>query len=187
MSERNGDWMQTFTGRQFWPLDPRAAEISIEDVAHSLAMQCRYAGHALRFYSVAEHSVLVSRSLPEPFKLWGLLHDAAEAYVLDVIRPIKGSLAGYAEIEDRITFEVAKRFGLLLGGHALDRAGYIPAIVKEYDTRILVDEKRQNMAPGLVWGTDGLEPLGVELQFWSAREAEDNFLTEFYLLGGSHV
>jgi 5'-deoxynucleotidase YfbR-like HD superfamily hydrolase len=170
MQQRTGDWMQTYTGRQFWPLDPRAEEIEIEDIAHGLSMQCRYAGHCLRFYSVAEHSVLLSRALPEPFKLWGLLHDAAEAYVLDIIRPIKPSLPGYREIEEAVMVGVCQRFGL---------APEMPEIVKTFDTRILVDEKRQNMAVGLVWGTDALEPLGVDLQYWSPAVAKSVFLSEF--------
>ena len=62
MSKRSrGSWAQTFTGRQFFPLDPDPQDIDIVDIAHSLAMQCRYNGHTDRFYSVAEHCVHVSR------------------------------------------------------------------------------------------------------------------------------
>lgn len=178
---RTGDWMQTYTGRKFWPLDPRADEICIEDIAHGLSMQCRYAGHCLQFYSVAEHSVLLSRALPDELKLWGLLHDAAEAYVLDVIRPLKPALSGYREIEDRVMVEVCQRFGL----NYLGSPSSMPSMVKEADNRILVDEKQQNMAPGLVWGTDSLAPLGVELQFWTPGRAEYQFLAEFSRLTNS--
>lgn len=170
---RTGDWMQTFTGRKFWPLDPRADEIDIEDIAHALSMACRYGGHCLRFYSVAEHSILLSRALPAPLRLWGLLHDASEAYVLDVIRPLKPSLQGYREIEDRVIAQVAIKFDLD------QQNGSMPDLVKAYDTRILVDEKNQNMAPGLVWGTDDQRPLGVNLQFWSPEQAKAEFLSEF--------
>lgn len=58
--ERRGDWMQTFSGIQFYPLDPRVEDVRIEDIARALAMQCRYNGHVTRFYSVAEHSVRVA-------------------------------------------------------------------------------------------------------------------------------
>src|SRR5690606_29748913 len=98
---RKGDWMQTFTGRRFWPLDPRPDEICIEDIAHALSMQCRYAGHCLSFYSVAEHSVLLSQHVAEPFRRWALLHDASEAYLVDVPRPIKGDLSNYRAVEAR--------------------------------------------------------------------------------------
>ena len=64
VSARKGDWMQTYTGRQFWPIDPRANEVHIEDIAHALSMMCRYNGHCRTFYSVAEHSVLVSQHVP---------------------------------------------------------------------------------------------------------------------------
>ena len=174
-TERVGDWMQTFGGRQFWPLDPRAKEVFIEDIAHGLSLQCRYAGHCLRFYSVAEHSVLIARWLASQDYdtetcLWGLLHDAGEAYVLDMIRPLKRSVPEFSEIELRVRNQVMKRFGLYL---------FEPFIVKEADNRILVDEKQQNMAPGLAWGIDSLEPLGVTLEFWSPEQAKAEFLQEF--------
>jgi hypothetical protein len=182
---RKGDWMQTFTGKQFWPADPRAEEIDIRDIAHALSMQCRYAGHCLRFYSVAEHCVLLASAIPEQ-KLWALLHDASEAYLVDVPRPVKPSLPGYKELEDGIMFLVARQFGLRLGGHVLDREGYIPAIVKEYDFRMLVDEKAQNMLDGPAWGSiEGVPPVGVALQFWSPPEAERQFLLMFDLFRDS--
>ena len=65
MSERGGDWMQTYSGFQFWPLDPRPEEIHVIDIAHSLANQCRYAGHCREFYSVAQHSVLLKLPMAE--------------------------------------------------------------------------------------------------------------------------
>lgn len=109
---RKGDWMQTFTGRKFWPLDPRPEEVFIEDIAHSLSMQCRYAGHCQKFYSVAEHSVLVAQVIEPEFALYGLLHDAAEAYLVDVPRPVKPYLTGYAEAEDRVWRAICARFNL---------------------------------------------------------------------------
>jgi hypothetical protein len=104
----------TFSGLRFWPLDPDPAKILIEDVAHGLAHQCRFGGHASRFYSVAEHSVHVSRlCLPED-ALWGLLHDASEAYLDDPPRPLKQlpEFAVYREAERRLQRAVAVRFGL---------------------------------------------------------------------------
>src|SRR5579862_5085028 len=90
-------WIQTYTGRKFWPLDPRSWDVCLEDVAHALAVKCRYGGHCRGFYSVAQHSVLVSQLLAE-WKAdiwtvrWGLLHDANEAYSADVVRPIKNTM-----------------------------------------------------------------------------------------------
>jgi uncharacterized protein len=89
--------MQTYTGLAFWPLDPRPDEIRLVDIAHALSKLCRYGGQCLSFYSVAEHSLLVASKAPDHLKLVALMHDASEAYLLDIPRPIKRHLAGYAE------------------------------------------------------------------------------------------
>lgn len=167
---RKGDWIQTYTGRSFWPLDPRASEVNIADIAHSLSMQCRYAGHCIRFYSVAEHSVLLAKHVSADNRLWALLHDASEAYLIDVPRPIKHSLGGYKDIESAVMTTVAEAYGL---------RGAMPAEVHDADIRICVDEKAQNMSAGPMWGIDGLDPIGVQLQFWPPAEAEAAFLDTF--------
>lgn len=173
-SYRKGDWMQTYTGRQFWPIDPLAEEIDIADIAHALSMACRYAGHCLRFYSVAEHSVHVARSLPPELRLWGLLHDASEAYLVDVPRPLKPSLPGYYELEQRVMDAIAEKFWL--------HTNTMPAEVKAADNRILVDERQQNMAPTHHrWaGVDDLRPLGVTLEYWHPPRAEAEFIAAFH-------
>lgn len=171
---RIGNWMSTFTGRQFWPLDPRAEEVCIEDIAHSLAMTCRYGGHCNRFYSVAEHSVLIARWLQEHYGelpavvLKGLLHDAPEAYLTDVPRPIKGSLVGYKEMEARLWKVIANMHGM---------SDLMPAEVHEADNRILADEMSQNMT---LVDPDYTDPLGVTLQFWSPEQAEAEFLSTYW-------
>lgn len=173
---RRGDWMQTFTGRAFWPVDPRADELDIEDIAHALSMMCRYAGHCLRFYSVAEHSVLMARAVPRQDALWALLHDATEAYVVDVPRPLKPYLPGYKQAEAAVLAAVAVRFGLRLP---------MPEAVKDADNRILHDESQQNMAaPPRPWTLPDAPPLGVELQFWPPERAEAEFLATFHSLTG---
>lgn len=165
-----GDWIQTASGLQFWPIDPRPHEVEIEDIAHALSMLCRFGGHCRRFYSVAEHSVLLARVASPQNKLWALLHDASEAYLVDVPRPLKPFLAGYREAEDKIMRAVEVRFNLHLG---------MPGEVKRLDKAILTDEQMQNMAPAPTpWSTD-TEPLGVTLQFWSPEEAKAQFLATF--------
>lgn len=166
-------WIQTYSGLSFWPLDPDPQNIVIEDIAHALSMMCRYSGHCINFYSVAEHCVLIHDWLNEE-KKWGLLHDASEAYLVDIPRPIKPSLNNYYTIEEGLMGVIAKRFGLV---------GSIPSIVKFADNSILADERVQNMKPteipDEVWGA--LEkPLGIKLQYWSPREAEQQFLDRFY-------
>ena len=171
---RQGDWMQTYTGRQFWPMDPRPDEIDILDIAHSLSMMCRYAGHVTDFYSVAEHCCHIHDAAPPEHRAWALLHDASEAYLVDVIRPVKPFLTGYKAAETRVQNAVADRFGLPLQE---------PPEVKELDMRILHDEMAQAMGkPPAPWNLAG-EPLGVTLQFWAPFWAKGEFLRRFNALG----
>ena len=103
-------WIETFTGKEFYFLDPTPDSIDIRDIAHSLAFTCRYTGHSRRFYSVAEHSVLVSYLAVDP--LAGLLHDASEAYITDIASPIKPHLANYKELEDKIMDKIKNKLNL---------------------------------------------------------------------------
>lgn len=169
LARRKGDFMQTYTGLKFWPVDPRADEVDIRDIAHSLAMQCRYGGHSLRFYSVAEHSVHMARRVSPANAMWALLHDAAEAYLADVPSPLKRHLPGYKEAEARVMAAVCEHF---------DLPPEMPAEVHEADGRILADEIHQNMAP-MEWHMRHTNPLGVELQFWDPGRAEIYFMDTF--------
>jgi hypothetical protein len=171
---REGDWLQTFTGRKFWPLDPLPSEVCIEDIAHALAMKCRYGGHCAAFYSVAEHSVSVSRLVPPPLALWGLLHDAGEAYLADVPRPVKPYLVGWHSLEARVLAAVCNRFGLPL---------VEPAEVKRIDFAITADEKSALMVDGPTWA--GLPPpVGAAIRCLPPAEAKAEFLARFAELYG---
>lgn len=163
-----GDWMQTYTGRQFFPLDPRADEIDRLDIAHALSLLCRYGGHVDRFYSVAEHCVLMSYAVAPENALAALLHDATEAYVCDVPRPLKRSLPGYQEIEDAVWHAIVEHFGIDYN---------LPAEVKEADNRILLTERAALMRTDLEWSVDALTPLPVGgIACWPAPEAERRYL-----------
>ncbi|TIN83079.1 hypothetical protein [Mesorhizobium sp.] len=169
---RRGAFMQTFSARQFWPLDARTAEVHLEDIAHSLSLQCRYAGHCLRFYSVAEHCVHIARWIwwhSTPMNaLIGLLHDATEAYLVDMPRPVKRSLHEYRLHEAALWKVIAARYGL---------PEEMPEIVHEADNRIIADEL-VNMRP-MAWHAKHNDPLGVSLEFWSPERAEREFLDVF--------
>jgi hypothetical protein len=163
-----GDWMQTFSGRRFYPLSPRSDELDPADIAHALSLLCRYGGHVERFYSVAEHCVLMSEWVDPANALAALLHDATEAYVVDVPRPLKRQLAGYREIEAAVWLAIATRFGLELA---------LPDQVDEADNRILLTERNALMSRAERWHQDGrMEPLPVVITGWSPAEAERRYL-----------
>lgn len=179
LAPRKGDWIQTYTGKTFHPMDPRSQDVDIRDIAHALSMQCRYAGHCRRFYSVAEHSVLIARWLVgknKPAAIYGLLHDASEAYLCDVPRPVKPFLTGYQAAESKVQAAVWARFGLYAA---------VPAIAKEADDRILADEL-VNMTR-MSWHARHADPLGVPMMYWSPAEAEREFLATYTALTGEVV
>jgi len=110
-------WLQTSTGRRVSVLNPKPEEIFIEDIAAAIAKQCRFNGHCKSFYSVAQHCVegaWIAEDYYKDNKLAKefLLHDATEAYVGDIIRPVKVHLPEYNEIENRFTKAISKRFGV---------------------------------------------------------------------------
>ena len=167
---RAGDWIQMHSGVAFWPLDPRADEVRIEDIAHSLSLLCRFGGHCRRFYSVAEHSVFVAQMVSPEAALWGLLHDASEAYVVDLPRPLKRMLPGYSVIEKRVHLAIADHFGL---------PPEIPPEVKAADEAMLLAEAHQLMTiPPMPWEERG-EPAPVALRCWSPERARAEFVIAF--------
>lgn len=166
-------WIQTFSGRRFWPLNPRIEEVCIEDIAHALAMKCRFSGHSRDFYSVAQHSVIGSLHCEEP--KWFLLHDSAEAYLPDIARPIKKSVTGFGEIEDRLLSIIAARFGLF---------DHIPVCVKDTDIVMLATERRDLMNPcEILWDSiNGITPLSMKIEPWTWQKSEHEFLQRFRVL-----
>jgi 5'-deoxynucleotidase YfbR-like HD superfamily hydrolase len=124
-------WITTYSGKQFYPLAPRAADICIEDIAHHLALQCRWSGATRKPLSIAQHSFHVAQLVSPGCRLWALLHDASEAYLLDVARPLKHSMAyaGYRTAEAQLQTVIFQTFGL---------SGEPPSEVKEADDLLLV-------------------------------------------------
>lgn len=174
---RTGGWLQTYTGGQFFPLDPRAEEVRVQDIAHALANLCRFGGHCTHFYSVAQHSVIVSRLVPVRHALQALLHDAAEAYLVDVPRPLKLELPEYRVIEKRVQAVIYERFGL-------------PAVedpcIKQADDRALAQEHRDLMMRSAYdWSRLADErPLPMAIQALPAEVARGMFMTRFHSLTG---
>lgn len=175
-----GDWMQTYTGRKFFPFAPRAEDICIEDIAHHLAMMTRYNGACHDFYSIAEHSVHISYAVPPTDALWGLLHDAPEFAIGDMIRPLKHDprMKPFRETEDRIMLKVCEKFGL---------PTTMPASVKLADSRICLTEGAL-LLPNQPepWNIPG-PPLKVDIRCWSPRAAERMFLQRFEELTSKEI
>ncbi len=189
-AERRGDWMITYTGRRFWPLDPRPEDVDFRDIGHALSLICRYGGHVRRFYSVAEHSNLLARYFFDRQMMGAarlaLIHDAPEAYVGDTIRPIKRSLwsdAGLGDIEARVWEAIGTRLGWSAVGWWNDED---MAPVHAADSRILANEARELFRPETreraewplkVEPLPGVVPIGVP-----PHEAEREFIKLFHLL-----
>ncbi len=110
--EGRGRPVTTYTGHAFFPLDPKPEEVCIRTIAQALSNLCRFNGHTKRFYSVAQHSVLVSLNVPPRYAKEALLHDAAEAYVGDMVRPMKAMIPQFNEIDKRVDSCIRERFGL---------------------------------------------------------------------------
>lgn len=169
-------WIGTYTGKMFYPFAPRVEDVDIEDIAHSLAHQCRFNGHCTRFYSVAEHSVHCSEVLPAEYALWGLMHDAAETYIGDVVRPLKKSAMfgedAFSDIEDGILYAIAMRFGL---------PQPVPQEVDWADLRMLATEREQLIDKRMPnWGDlANALPYEITLPCWHQEIAEHKFLKRF--------
>lgn len=170
--------IQTYKGHLVDVLNPDPATIDIEDIAHSLAMQCRYNGHTSKFYSVAEHSVHVTWYTSQENKLWGLLHDATEAYLCDIPRPIKPLLEGYYEMEHNFMCVIAQKFGL---------DTRMPHEVKLVDCAMLLPERDALMSNttgdwSQLEGAPDLQKFGAEISCWNWEDAKYRFLDTFWYL-----
>jgi 5'-deoxynucleotidase YfbR-like HD superfamily hydrolase len=169
--------LTTYTGRKLDLLAPDPKQIDPVDIAHALALTCRFGGHLPRHYSVAQHSIYVAQVagiIGSTLYLEGLLHDAAEAYIGDVITPVKALCPQFHELEKRIQAAVRERFGLPetpSHRHA--------AAVKDADTLILAVEAREllHRSPK-EYGLDISAPAHFRIEAWAPELAESRFLTE---------
>lgn len=168
-------FLTTWTGRKVDYANPQPDQIHILDIATALSRECRYAGHASHFYSVAQHSVLCSRIVPAELALEALLHDAAEAYLKDIPSPLKAMLPDYKAMELRFEQAIRLHFGL--------PEQHSPA-VKDADNILLVTEIRDLFPPDRVLHKTPIpaEPMSGRIWPLSPETAKDQFLDRFHRL-----
>lgn len=171
-SQKSG-WIVTFTGRQFWPLDPRVDDIDIRDIAHGLSNMCRFTGQCREFYSVAEHSYRCASEAPNWLALSMLLHDASEAYLCDVSRPVKHAkgMESYREAEARLMAVIGERYDV----------SFDDPLVHQIDDSMLMTEKRDLMPPSPTWSVHN-PPFPTMIVPYTPRGAELLFLDSFEIL-----
>lgn len=191
-------WIETYTGKHVNPLELKPEDIDIKDIAHALPLLCRFVGHCKRFYSVAQHSIHVADLIAGELKkvapmessdkdfvhyliesnrtcLAALLHDGAETYMSDVSRPVKHSIKGFIEIENRINGVIMQKFGCI---------GADWALIKKYDNVMLATEAVRLMPScGEGWYLPE-SPISADIPELSPREVEELFIERFFRYGG---
>jgi hypothetical protein len=174
---RDGPWVQTRSGRAYPLLAPTTEDICIEDIAYSLAGLPRYNAHAQRtadgrLYTVGQHSVLAAQIVEPAFRFEALMHDAAEAYVGDMIRPLRLCLPDFDLVEEITWLALTRKFGL---------PRTMSAEVKHADIVMLATEKRDLMGePPRPWNV-GL-PREERITIWNPIMTERAFLERFHEL-----
>jgi len=173
-----GPYLQTVSGRFVNPLDPDLEQIDIQDITRALANTCRFGGHCRSFYSVAQHSVIVSELVEErggdPEDVFAaLMHDAAEAYLGDMPHPLKHRSAlgeAFKQAEKHLEQAINTRFNIKPG---------VPEI-KRADRALLATERRALSTEDWHWPElDGVEPLEIELTAWSPDDAAAKFKARY--------
>lgn len=172
------DYISTYTGIRFYPAQPDAEGICIEDIAHALSLLCRGNGHVSKYWSVAQHSILcareaAARELPDRVVLACLLHDAGECYLSDVPRPFKSELPGYRELEDKLLRLIYTRF---LGAPLTEEEEQVVKEIDDgalyYDLKELIHNEQNETEPRF--------HVIPDYEFRPFHEVEKEFLDWFY-------
>lgn len=182
-------WVQTYSGKAVDLFDTKPEQIDFNDIAHALSLLCRFTGHTREHYSVAQHCVLVSKLLPEEIQIYGLLHDAHEAYLGDINTVVK------RVINRSILSEVAENLDQAIYAAAEVRApsAVTKAAVKAADLQLLMTERRDLMSkPPRDWGDfESIIPVDDIVEPWRATLAETLFKAElqgcYYRMGRRHT
>lgn len=169
----NAPYVSTFLGNRFYLTRPHIDDVAIEDIAHGLAYQCRFNGQTNAFYSVAQHSLMVMDLVPPDHRFAALLHDAAEAYLGDMVKPLKNLFPEFSVIEARVMAIIGEKFSLDLTHLALS--------IKQADLVALATEKRDLMPHSTEpWSyLAEVEPLPHAIAPMSPEKAKEAFLVAY--------
>lgn len=164
----------TYTGRKFYPANPQAGDVRIQDIAHALSNLCRFTGHVRTFYSVAEHCVRASHCVPEMHALAVLLHDASEAYCADLSTPIKHSepLLGYRQLEKKILIAIGKHFKVDWDAHSEQI---------HFADQVMLASEARDLLPGAVIPKEHSQ-LGYRIIPWTPHQAKQEYLRRYFEL-----
>lgn len=162
-------WVVTLSGHRFSILQPDPGQVFLEDIACSLARQARFNGHTRFFYSVGQHSCLGAQVSPtKDIGLQMLFHDATEAYIGDLVSPVKALLPDFEVIESRIHWAISQKFGIEFP---------MPKVVKQIDRRLLATEVRDLITKDLAsWNIGADEPYDFPIIPWPPEVTEARFL-----------
>ena len=166
------NWIQTYTGKAFNFINPQKELVDIQDISVGLNNIYRYTGQTDYKYTVAMHSIIVSTLVPLEFAIYGLLHDATEAYLGDMHSPLKKYLPKYRKIEKNLHKVIMDKFNL---------QREVPQIVKDVDLKLLYTEKRDLFKDKLNWGNE-VEPYKFNIFDMIEITKRINFLDRFNLL-----
>lgn len=186
---RRGDWIQSYTGKRIYPFDPRQEDICVEDIAHSLSLECRFTGHVSRHYSVGEHTLLMLANLDKELQFSDLsmdlkrrlrrsvlFHDAPEYALRDLPRPLKRmkEFRFYRRLERRWSDVIGRKFSAHLMHHP---------VIKGHDERALMTERR-DLVPGAImtgWTGKIAKPYPERISPVAPhpKEVEERFLLAF--------
>lgn len=169
MENRVTPHITVYTGGTFEFMSPESSDWTVWDIAHALALTCRFAGHCTEFYSVAQHSVLVSRLVPGELALAALFHDASEAFLGDIPTPLKPLLPDFQALERRVEAAVADR---------LQVVGPEDAHIRTAD-RVALATERRDLMPQTAWEWEelsGIQPVATRVRPIGPNEARSQFL-----------
>lgn len=177
-------WFQTFSGLRFYPTNPKPSEVRIEDIAHAGSLICRWGGHAKRHYSVNQHQIHVSQQLfnyyPDDFllQMHGLLHDATESYIGDMVRPLKVQMPMFNEIEENLMKVILK--GLKVPKLNKEQT----KLLKRADNELLLAERRDLLVPtGVKWNFTE-QPAAMQISPWITNYVYTEYLKRYHHLKG---